>query len=141
MSFLPHAANGDLSEHLRHANTATPSAEFVGIHMPVSQGNTISPLPPFRMIVPAGDPPRATPFKETNMPILTLGTRSYDVSEDRVRRQAERMFKMNAERRNHRLDRAKTQLARSARETDSEGAAAAAKEAAAVLLSQGIGEI
>ena len=75
------------------------------------------------------------------MPILTLGTRSYDVSEDRVRRQAERMFKMNAERRNHRLDRAKTQLARSARETDSEGAAAAAKEAAAVLLSQGIGEI
>ena len=75
------------------------------------------------------------------MPTLTLGTRSYEVSDDRVRRQSERMFKMNAEQRNHRLDRAKTQLARSARETDSDGAAAAAKEAAAILLSQGIKEI
>jgi hypothetical protein len=75
------------------------------------------------------------------MPTLSVGTRSYEVSEDRVRRQSERMFKMNAEQRNHRLDRAKTQLARSAREKDSEGATAAAKEAAAVLLSQGIREI
>jgi hypothetical protein len=51
------------------------------------------------------------------------------------------MFKMNAEQRNHRLDRAKTQLARSARDSDSDGAAAAAKKAAAILLSQGIKEI
>ena len=75
------------------------------------------------------------------MPTLILGTRTYEVSEHRVRRQSERMFKMSAERRNHRLDRAKTQLARSAREADSEGAAAAAKEAAAILLSQGVKEI
>jgi hypothetical protein len=75
------------------------------------------------------------------MPTLSVGTRSYEVSEHRVRRQSERMFKMNAERRNHRLDRAKTQLARSARDADSDGAAATAKEAAAILLSQGIKEI
>ncbi len=72
------------------------------------------------------------------MPTLSVGTRSYEVSEPRVRRQSERMFKMSAEQRNHRLDRAKTQLARSARDADSDGAAAAAKEAAAILLSQGI---
>ena len=72
------------------------------------------------------------------MPTLSVGTRSYEVSEHRVRRQSERMFKMSAEQRNHRLDRAKTQLARSARDADSDGAAAAAKEAAAILLSQGI---
>lgn len=74
------------------------------------------------------------------MVILTVGTRSYEVSEDRVRRQSERMFKMNAERRNHRLDRAKTQLAR-AGDGESSGATAAAKKAAAILLSQGIKEI
>jgi hypothetical protein len=75
------------------------------------------------------------------MPTLSVGARSYEVSEHRVRRQSERMFKMSAERRNHRLDRAKMQLARSAREADSENAAAAAKEAAAIMLSQGIDEI
>ena len=75
------------------------------------------------------------------MPTLSVGTRSYEVSEHRVRRQSERMFKMSAEQRNHRLDRAKTQLARSARDADSDGAAAAAKQAAAILLSQGINEI
>jgi len=75
------------------------------------------------------------------MPTLILGTRSYEVSEHRVRRQSERMFKMSAEQRNHRLDRAKTQLARSAREADSDGAAAAAKQAAAILLSQGNKEL
>jgi hypothetical protein len=51
------------------------------------------------------------------------------------------MFKMNPERRQHRLDHAKTQLAKSARKADSEGATAAAKEAAAVLLSQGIKDV
>jgi len=51
------------------------------------------------------------------------------------------MFKMSAERRNHRLDGAKTQLSRSARVRDSAGATSAAKEAVAILLSQGIKEI
>jgi len=54
---------------------------------------------------------------------------------------AERMFKMSAERRNHRLGGAKTQVTRSARDGDSAGATSAAKEAAAILLSQGIKEI
>ena len=75
------------------------------------------------------------------MPTLTVGPRSYEVSEHQVRRESERMFKMSAERRNHRLDHAKTQLARSARDEDSDGAAAVAKKAAAVILSQGIKEI
>ena len=75
------------------------------------------------------------------MPTLSVGTRSYEVSEHRVRRQSERMFKVTVEQRNHRVDRAKTQLARSARDKDSYGAAAAAKQAAAILLSQGIKEI
>jgi hypothetical protein len=75
-----------------------------------------------------------------------MGTRSYEahsyeVSEYRVRRQSERMFKMSAERRNHRLDGAKTQLTRSARVGDSAGATSPAKEAAAIMLSQGIKEI
>src|SRR3954447_2124788 len=78
---------------------------------------------------------------ETTMATLTVGTRSYEVSEGRVRRQSERMFTMSAERRTHRLDRAKTQLARSARDSDSAGATAAAKKAAAILLSQGITKI
>jgi hypothetical protein len=51
------------------------------------------------------------------------------------------MFKMSAERRNYRLDGAKMQLTRSARVRDSAGAISAAKEAAAILLSQGIKEI
>jgi hypothetical protein len=48
---------------------------------------------------------------------------------------------MSPERRTHRVDQAKTQLARSARDTDAPGAIAAAKQAAAVILSQGIKEI
>jgi len=79
--------------------------------------------------------------KEPIMSVLTVGTRSYQVNEHRVRRQAERMFKMTAEQRAHRLDSAKNRLARSARDKDSAGATAAAKEAAAILLSQGIKEI
>ena len=75
------------------------------------------------------------------MSVLTVGTRSYEVSEHRVRRQAERMFKMTAGQRNHRLDSAKTRLARSARDEESAGATAASKEAASILLSQGIKEI
>jgi hypothetical protein len=75
------------------------------------------------------------------MPTLTLGKRSYDVGEGRLIRQAVRMFKMSPELRSYRVDRAKTQLARSARDTDAPGATAAAKQAAAILLSQGIKEI
>jgi hypothetical protein len=75
------------------------------------------------------------------MPTLTLGTRSYDVGEGRVIRQAVRMSKMSPERRGHRIDRAKTVLARSARDTDAPGAMAAEKRAAAILLSQGIDTI
>jgi hypothetical protein len=75
------------------------------------------------------------------MPTLTLGKRSYDASEKRVIRQADRMFKMSPERRTYCVDRAKTELARSARDTGAPGATAAAKQAAAVILSQGIKEI
>jgi hypothetical protein len=72
------------------------------------------------------------------MPTLTLAARSYDVGEGRIIRQSVRMSKMSPERRGHRVDRAKTQLARSARNTDAPGATAAAKQAATILLSQGI---
>ncbi len=75
------------------------------------------------------------------MPTLILGTRSYEVSAPRITRQAVRMFKMSPERRNHRVEAAKTQLVRSARGSQSAGALAAAKKAAAILLSQGIKEI
>jgi hypothetical protein len=51
------------------------------------------------------------------------------------------MFKMSPERRTHLVDRAKTQLARSARDTDAPGANAAGKQAAAIIMSQGIKEI
>jgi putative SOS response-associated peptidase YedK len=43
-----------------------------------------------------------------NMPTLTVGKRSYQVSDARVTRQAVRMFKMGPERRNHRVEAAKT---------------------------------
>jgi hypothetical protein len=75
------------------------------------------------------------------MPTLTLGTRSYEVSVPRVTRQAVRMFKMSPERRKQRVEGAKAQLVRSARGSQSAGALAAAKDAAAILLSQGIKEI
>jgi hypothetical protein len=75
------------------------------------------------------------------MPTLTVGTRSYTVSEPRVTRQAVRMFKMSPERRDHRVDAAKTQLARSAQGSKSEGVVAAEKQAAAILLSQGVKDI
>ena len=75
------------------------------------------------------------------MPALTVGKRSYLVSDPRVTRQAERMFKMSPERRNHRVERAKTQLVRAAQGSQSEGVLAAEKKAAAILLCQGITEI
>jgi len=75
------------------------------------------------------------------MPTLTIGKRSYQVSAARVTRQAVRMFKMSPERRNHRVETAKTQLVRSAKGSQSEGALAAEGQAAAILLSQGVTEI
>ena len=75
------------------------------------------------------------------MPTLTVGTRSYQVSDPRVTRQAVRMFKMKPERRNHRVEAAKTQLARAAQGSQSPGVLAAEKRAAAILLSQGVKEI
>jgi hypothetical protein len=78
---------------------------------------------------------------EMPMPTLTIGKRTYEVSEPRVRGQANRMFKMSQERRNHRVEEAKTRLARLARESQSVGIGAAQKQAAAILLSQGTSEI
>jgi hypothetical protein len=51
------------------------------------------------------------------------------------------MFKMSPERRKHRVETAKTQLVRSAQGSQSEGVLAAEKQAAAILLSQGVKEI
>jgi len=51
------------------------------------------------------------------------------------------MFKMKPERRNHRVEAAKTQLVRAAQGSQSPGVLAAEKRAAAILLSQGIKEI
>ena len=75
------------------------------------------------------------------MPTLIVGTRSYEVSDPRVTRQAVRMFKMKPERRNHRVEAAKTQLVRAAQGSQSAGVLAAEKQAAAILLSQGVKEI
>jgi hypothetical protein len=75
------------------------------------------------------------------MPTLTVGTRSYTVSDPRITRQAVRMFKMSPERRVHRVEAAKTQLVRAAQGSQSAGVLAAERQAAAILLSQGVNEI
>jgi hypothetical protein len=73
------------------------------------------------------------------MPVLTIGTRSYEVSEQRILREAQRMFRMSPARRGYRVEAAKDHLVRAA---EARGDAAdAARQAAAVLLSQGIREI
>jgi CO/xanthine dehydrogenase Mo-binding subunit len=74
------------------------------------------------------------------MPTLTIGTRTYTVSHERVIRAAERLRKLSEARRAHSVDKAKTQLARAAASSDS-SSGNAAKQAAAVLLSQGVSEI
>jgi hypothetical protein len=51
------------------------------------------------------------------------------------------MFKMSPERRQYRIEAAKTQLVRAAQGSQSEGVVAAEKQAAAILLSQGVKEI
>jgi hypothetical protein len=77
------------------------------------------------------------------MPTLTIGTRTYTVSRERVIRAAERLRKLGEARRAHSIDKAKTQLARTASAAGgaAKSAANAAKQAAAVLLSQGVTEI
>jgi hypothetical protein len=77
------------------------------------------------------------------MPTLKIGTRTFDASNARVVRQAERMFKLSPARRAHRLEKAKTDLARAA---DAKGGKTmeelqATKRAVAIILSQGINEI
>lgn len=77
------------------------------------------------------------------MPSLKIGTRTFDASNARVVRQADRMFKLSPERRAHRLEKAKTELARAADAKggkDMEGRAAV-KRAVAIILSQGVNEI
>jgi hypothetical protein len=73
------------------------------------------------------------------MPTLTIGTRTFNVSDRRVSQEAERMFRLDPRRRIHRLDGAKYELARAAGAGGDD--AGATKRAAAIILSQGIAEI
>jgi hypothetical protein len=77
------------------------------------------------------------------MPTLKIGTRTFEASNGRVVREADRMFKLSPERRAHRLEKAKTELARigNAKGSKNMEARPAAKQAAAIILSQGIYEI
>jgi hypothetical protein len=51
------------------------------------------------------------------------------------------MFKMSPERRNYRVEAAKTQLVRAAQGSQSAGMLAVEKQAAAILLSQSVAEL
>jgi hypothetical protein len=75
------------------------------------------------------------------MPTLTIGTRTYNASNARVVRAAERMFKISPERRAHRLAQAKSALARAGGAKGSTEDLPATKAAAAIILSQGVTEI
>jgi hypothetical protein len=77
------------------------------------------------------------------MSTLKIGTRTFEASNARTVREAERMFKLSPERRAYRLEKAKTDLARAA---DAKGgksmeALPATKRAVAIILSQGVNEI
>lgn len=74
---------------------------------------------------------------------LRIGTRSFAVNARRVAREAERMFKLPAAQRAHRLDGAKTRLARAGAAEGIEGREeeGAVQQAAAIILSQGVREI
>jgi hypothetical protein len=74
---------------------------------------------------------------------LKIGTRSFEVSRSHVALEAERMFKLSSVRRAHRLDRAKTQLARAGGAKGDEGLerGSGVRKAVAIILSQGITEI
>ena len=76
------------------------------------------------------------------MPTLKIGTRTFEASNGRVVRQAERMFKLSSERRAHRLEKAKTDLASAgSKKGDDMAGRPATKRAVAIILSQGISEI
>ncbi len=76
------------------------------------------------------------------MPTLKIGTRNFEASNARVVRQAERMWKLSPERRAHRLEKAKTDLANAGdRKGGDIAAAPATRRAVAIILSQGISEI
>ncbi len=77
------------------------------------------------------------------MPTLKIGTRTFEASNGRVVREADRMFKLSPERRAHRLEKAKTALARdaAAKGAKSKETLPATKRAVAIILSQRISEI
>jgi hypothetical protein len=77
------------------------------------------------------------------MSTLKIGTRRFDASDARVLCQAERMFKLSSERRAHRLEKAKTDLARAANAKGGKSMETlpATKRAVAIILSQGVNEI
>jgi hypothetical protein len=77
------------------------------------------------------------------MSTLKIGTRTFEASDARVVREAERMFKLSPERRAHRLEKAKTDLARAAGAKGGKDIEAlpTTKRAAAIILSQGVNEI
>jgi hypothetical protein len=77
------------------------------------------------------------------MPTLRIGTRSFEVNDSHVAREAERMFKLSSGRRAHRLERAKSDLARAGGTKGIEDAehGGAVTKATAIILSQGIREI
>jgi len=77
------------------------------------------------------------------MPALKIGTRLFEVSKSHVVCEAERMFKLSSDRRAHRLERAKSELARAGGKKGIESLkqGGAVKKATAIILSQGIKEI
>jgi hypothetical protein len=82
------------------------------------------------------------------MPTLKTGNGSIEVSSARVVRQAERMGKLSQPRRAHRLEKAKAALAAGAGGKGGKGKGGKGKEispsarqAAAIVLSQGVNEV
>jgi hypothetical protein len=77
------------------------------------------------------------------MRTLKIGTRTFDVHNAKVVREADRMFKLSPERRAHRLEKAKTQLARAgdAKRGKNVETLPGTNRAVAIILSQGINEI
>jgi hypothetical protein len=74
---------------------------------------------------------------------LKIGTRLFEIGNNQVAREADRMHKLSPERRAHRLGRAKTQLARAGgtKAIESAEPGGAVKQAAAIILSAGVTEI
>jgi hypothetical protein len=74
---------------------------------------------------------------------LTIGTRLFEIGNNHVAREADRMQKLSPERRAHRLERAKYQLARAGgtKAIESAEPGGAVKQAAAIILSAGVTEI